>query len=386
MIRTTLEITRLYLHMLLSERSMFIFTLALPLLFTFVLGLVTDQGDAAAALPRLQVVNEDHEALAQGFIKHLQTHAQLEISAATGVATLAEMEAGKVAAVLVIPGDFSQVLAQGKTPTLALRTGSGQLEQLPLLEQALQSGAAQFMGALRAAQFVDGVTGAATQQLTDVEQTLPVPVTLTQFTPTPSAVKPGGLNQSSPGMLVMFALFFILGGSTVLIEEREAGTLRRLLTAPIAKASLLAGKGLGIFVAGILQMSVLIGAGTLLFGVNWGHAPLALVLMVASFALATTCLSILVAALARTTTQAGALCTILVYGMSALGGAWWPLTITPRWMQQLAQLFPTYWGMAGFQDIILRNLGTTAVAVEVGVLCGFAALFLTVGVWRFRYE
>ena len=79
--------------------------------------------------------------------------------------------------------------------------------------------------------------------------------------------------------------------SPVWKQRKEAGTLRRLMTAPIPKASLLLGKLLGILLAGLLQMSVLILAGALLFGVKWGHAPLALGLLILSFGLAITSLS-----------------------------------------------------------------------------------------------
>ncbi|MCA9930762.1 MAG: ABC transporter permease, partial [Anaerolineales bacterium] len=62
------------------------------------------------------------------------------------------------------------------------------------------------------------------------------------------------------------------------------------------------------------------------------------------------------------------------------------LEIVPDWMQIVGKLSPITWAMTGFQDIITRGWGITAVLPEVGVLLGFTAVFLAIGVYRFRYE
>jgi ABC-2 type transport system permease protein len=197
---------------------------------------------------------------------------------------------------------------------------------------------------------------------------------------------PLGINQSSPGMMVMFAMFTMLGGAITLIQERQEGTLRRLLVMPISKLSVLTGKLSGVFVTGLLQIIILIVAGALLFSVPWGRSPMALLLLILAFAFAITSLGMMMAALTRTMAQANSLNTVIVLVMASLGGAWWPLEIVPQWMQTLGRFFPTSWAMTGFHDIITRGLGVTAVLPEVAVLIVFGIIFLTIGTWRFRYE
>ena len=209
-----------------------------------------------------------------------------------------------------------------------------------------------------------------------------VPVTRLSQT----AAIPDGFEQSSPGMLVTFSLVFLLNGTLVLIVERQQGTLRRLLVMPMRKAAIMFGKLGGIYVAGLLQAAILIVAGAFLFGVPWGQAPVALLVMVLSFAFSITSLGMLIAGVARTYAQANALANILMYTVAALGGAWWPIEIVPGWMQQIARLTPTYWAMQGFQDIIVRGLGLAAVLPDAGVLLLFGVLYLSIGLWRFRYE
>lgn len=187
-------------------------------------------------------------------------------------------------------------------------------------------------------------------------------------------------------MMAMFATFGMIGGAAVIIQERQAGTLRRLLVMPIRQGSIILGKLLGILITGLVQMSILILFGALVFDVAWGNSLAALGVMVLAFALAITSLGMMFAALSRTLAQANALSTVIVLSISALGGAWWPLDIVPDWMQLIGRLSPISWAMTGFHDIITRSQGVIDVLPEAAVLLGFAGLFLTVGIWRFRFE
>jgi ABC-2 type transport system permease protein len=94
----------------------------------------------------------------------------------------------------------------------------------------------------------------------------------------------------------------------------------------------------------------------------------------------------LLAALARTYAQIDALSMLIIMPLAALGGAMWPIEITPPFMQSIALFLPTGWAMRGFHDIITRGLGLQEVLLEAGVLVAFGVVFLAIGVWRFRYE
>ncbi len=72
--------------------------------------------------------------------------------------------------------------------------------------------------------------------------------------------------------------------------------------------------------------------------------------------------------------------------LAALGGAWWPLEITPAGYQAAVQILPTTWAMRGFTDVIVRGQGVAEIGLEAAVLCTFAVVFFVVGVARFRYE
>jgi ABC-2 type transport system permease protein len=148
----------------------------------------------------------------------------------------------------------------------------------------------------------------------------------------------------------------------------------------------LAGKILGQLAMGILQMALLIGFGAVVFNVDWGRSFAALGVVALGFALAAVALGIALGTFARTRQQASGLTILFSMLMGALGGAWWPLEITPPSYQTAVKVLPSTWAMLGFQDVIVRGQGLEGVLLEGGVLLGFAVVFFAVGVWRFRYE
>ena len=178
----------------------------------------------------------------------------------------------------------------------------------------------------------------------------------------------------------------LLGGAEVFVNERLNGTLRRLLTTPTTKGIIITGKIAGRLILGIIQMVLLVGFGAVALGVNWGKSPAALAIMLLSFGLAGTALGVMLGAFARTRRQASGLTTLFSMLMAALGGAWWPLEVTPPAYQAAVKVIPTSWAMTGFTDVILRGQGVSGILLEAGVLLGFAALFFTVGVWKLKFE
>jgi len=411
MFTKTLHIALHYLSTTYRSRTVLIFAILMPLIFTFVLGSVIGGPAPNGESPRWQiaVVNADAGALGETLIARLAAHPALDVQEQSETQALAAVKAEEMTAAVLIPADYSAALLAGAAPVVDYIAGS-EVRSAQSVQMAVQAALSEMDGLTQAAAIATATAaqlGLFDQPGQDRQAYFQEALALaqTQWAATPpltvhsAAVTrmqaaddvPGGFAQSSPGMLVTFALVGILNGAIVLILERQQGTLRRLLVLPLRKSAILGGKLAAIFIAGLLQAGVLILFGHFVFGVNWGaslrlQAPLALLVLLIGFVFAVTSLGMLIAGLARTYAQANALANILMYSVAALGGAWWPIEITPAWMQRLAQITPTYWAMQGFHDIITRGLGLQAILGETAVLCGFGLLLLSIGVWRFRYE
>ena len=409
MVAKVWAIARLHLQITFNDRAAFIFGFVLPLIFTFIIGQAISgfSEDGPPSWP-LAVVNEDGGVLSERIVRQLDEDETLRVTTDVNQeGALASLADNDVVAVLVIPAGFADAVAVGDTVALDFHSNPEALQTTQLVQEAVNLAISQAAGVLTSAQmavgmadnlglFEDDVDGSqAEKYVVTVEeqseiawQAPPILVDeqqVSRLTATTNSI-PAGLSQSSPGLMVVFAMFFVLGGTAVLVQEREEGTLRRLVVMPLSKGAIIFGKLLGVYISGVIQIAILVLAGQFLFGVNWGQSPLALTLMVLSFAFAITSLGMLIAAMVRTLAQANSLPTIIILPMSALGGAMWPIEITPTWMQQLGHLFPTAWAMDGFHDIITRGLGLTAVLPEVFILVGYGILFLVIGIWRFRYE
>ena len=409
MFKNAIDITKLYLKTTYSERGVLISQLLMPLIFTFLIGQAIggfgpDGRSSTTVTWTLAVANEDAGQLGAALVENLAADPTLEILEVTAVSLSTNVEAEEAEAGLHIPADFSQRLQAGSSLDIDFYSDPANVQQVQPVEQAVLGAVGKLSGSISSAiisRDVAGELGLFEQGVAEAAYfETAVAAAQTEWENPPVAVQvnedeiivnsddliPQGINQSSPGMMAMFATFGMIGGAALLIQERQSGTLRRLLVMPISKSSIIVGKMLGILLTGLLQIVLLILVAAFFFNVPWGNSPLALALVVLAFALAITSLSMMMAALTKTLAQANALGTVIVLSISALGGAWWPLDIVPGWMQTVGLFSPISWAMEGFQDIITRGQGVTAVLPEVGVLLIFAALFLFVGIWRFRYE
>jgi ABC-2 type transport system permease protein len=186
---------------------------------------------------------------------------------------------------------------------------------------------------------------------------------------------------SSAGQLITWVFIPLLGLSGLFAFERQQGTLRRLLTTPTSKATFLLGAISGQVLAAIAQMTLLVTFGSFVLNLNWGREPLALAVLMVSFALAASALGTTLGTFVKTEGQASGLSV-----MALMGGCWYPLELFPETVQNIVKVLPTTWAMQGMLDLVLRGGGLINILPEAGVLLGFAGVFFVVGVMRFRFE
>ncbi|MBM4060094.1 MAG: hypothetical protein FJ265_03210 [Planctomycetes bacterium] len=216
-----------------------------------------------------------------------------------------------------------------------------------------------------------------------------VPMTTTDVTP---PARPKQLSyqvaQSVAGMAVMMLMFGLMACSTTLLQERDQGTLRRLLVARMPRGAIVLGKFLFCFVVGLLQMAVLFGYGELVFGVGCFRDPLTLLMLTLAWAACATSFGMLIAVAAKTGKQAEGLSTLLILLMAALGGCWFPIQIAqlPWYGELVTQSTLTWWAMTGFQGMFWQQLSWThpTLLLCLAVQWGFALLGGGAALWLFR--
>lgn len=188
-----------------------------------------------------------------------------------------------------------------------------------------------------------------------------------------------------PGYAILFALFGIQAAAATILDEKENGTFRRLLIAPIQKYALLGGKLLAQFVMTFAQLAVLFAIGYFAFHLTIGSWP-AVILLLIGTSFATTGLGILLVAIVKTRRQLSPIVTLVSLVMSAIGGAWWPLSIEPQWMQQFAKLGITAWAMEGLNGIMIYGKAFSDVLPDLLGLLGYGLICFLIGMWLFKFQ
>jgi len=197
---------------------------------------------------------------------------------------------------------------------------------------------------------------------------------------------PDSAQQNVPGYTI-FGVFFIMQPLALSIyEEKSSGTFRRLQAAPLSRAALLLGKLVPFFIINLIQMATMFAVGVLVFHISLGNDPWALLLVAAATALAANGMGLMITALAKTREQMGGLASLLSVTLAAVGGMMVPTFIMPDAMQLISKITPHAWALKGFQDVIVRGMGTAEVLPNVGVLLIFAAVFFAIAMWRFRFD
>ncbi|MEL6106234.1 MAG: ABC transporter permease [Planctomycetota bacterium] len=167
--------------------------------------------------------------------------------------------------------------------------------------------------------------------------------------------------QSVSGISVMMLLFGLVGAGSVLLREREEGTLSRLMSLPIRRESIVAGKFLYVAVVGVIQMTVLMVYGEFFFRVGLFQSPITMIVIVLTWIAVGSAFAMLLATACRSSKQADGLSSILILVMSALGGCWFPVQLMnfPDWLDTLTKTMPTYWAMSCFQGMLWNKLTIT---------------------------
>jgi linearmycin/streptolysin S transport system permease protein len=174
-----------------------------------------------------------------------------------------------------------------------------------------------------------------------------------------------------------------VAGAAGLIEARRLGVTRRLLATPTTVTTILFGETLGRFAIALVQGMIIFLVGWLLFGVDWGDPPAALLLTV-TFALVATGVGMLLGSVLRNAEQATSIGPPVGIALGMLGGCMWPLAIVPAPMRAFGHLFPQAWAMDGFIALIARDASLAGIARELAVLAAFAAVLLALATWRLR--
>lgn len=186
------------------------------------------------------------------------------------------------------------------------------------------------------------------------------------------------------GWAMQFLLFALSAAASALFYERDHGIFHRILAGPVSRAQILWSKFIYGILIGMLQLTTLFLAGRLLYGIDVEHHLGFLLLVCAFAAAACTSFGMLLASVSRSPEAASGLATFLILIMCAVGGAWFPVTLMPEFIQQISKFTLVYWAMEGFSQVLWANATLLELLPTLGILGGMTAVVMTIAVWQFN--
>ena len=413
----TLSVAGKEIRLILNDRGTLAILLLLPILLSSLFAGLNSMAASDEENPNIlldvNLVNDDTGGFGGEVAKSILSIDELNVET---LDTVAEAEQGviegQVSAAIIIPSDFSAKI-DAYTPTAievivdpaepegaSIVTGiMNQVVAEVTIWGEVQYGIRTIMGES------DLLANANPQELRGVEaQNLGVIMTqLNELRRNPAiavisenleGVKVEGgiglfLTYLFPAFTVMFIFFIVGTSSSSLLQEREAGTLRRLLAAPIPRWTVIAGKMLAYGLLVCMQVVILFTIGYILFDITLGQSPLALVTITILVAFVAVSLGMLVAAFARTAKQAENVGMILAFVFAGIGGAfplWPPIFRAEGFVGILSKFTPHAHALEGYYSVMAENATFAQILPQLGFLLLMGVAFFLVAVWRFRFE
>ena len=186
------------------------------------------------------------------------------------------------------------------------------------------------------------------------------------------------------GQMIFFAFF--TGGNSMMsiLQEHEEGTLARLFTTPTDRTKILMGKFVAVFITVLLQGVVLMIAGRLAFGVQWGK-PISIALALTAQVFAAVGLGVLLISFVKSTKQGG---PVLGGGLTALGMLGGLFTANmpnalPEAMNMIANFTPQGWVLKGWR-MALDGSAAGDLLVPFIVTVAMGIVMFAVGAMMFK--
>ena len=189
------------------------------------------------------------------------------------------------------------------------------------------------------------------------------------------------------GQMIFFAFF--TGGNSMMsiLQEHEEGTLARLFTTPTDRTRILMGKFVAVFITVLLQGVVLMIAGRLAFGVQWGK-PISIALALTAQVFAAVGLGVLLISFVKSTKQGG---PVLGGGLTALGMLGGLFTANmpnalPEAMNMIANFTPQGWVLKGWRMALDGSAaGDLLIPFIVTVVMGIVMFVVGAMMFKRRY-
>ena len=364
------QVLKNYLRQLLASKGTLVVALIMPVVLFAVSLAAFGTGDGMYSW-NVALVDQDHTALSQNLSEVLSQDAN-RVKALEEEEINEELKSGRMDLAVLVPAGFEQKVLSGEEPSLTLRSLKGQ-EVVGTVSVALNL----YVADLLRIRDIQGLTDG--QSLADSYRNLMQEGMQYREVPVSEHSGSAGMRQGS-GFLFYVLSISMLQVASLILKEKQLGTLSRIRQAPVERLEYI----FSVFLAGVLILLVnllsLHALITYAFGV---YTTLSMYLLWFYYGLVWLFIGIFMALIVNSSAVHGSLIPILTVITSMLGGSYWPIWLMPEFMQKIARITPQYWANDAM-EILQQGQSLLGIPQHLLALTGFAALFLSLGVFALR--
>lgn len=418
------------LKLLLRDKAGFGFTFIFPIVYCIFFGTIFSQSnDDTPSSVRILVADEDQTDASRAFVTRFANTEQIVVEEVVFEKGRELVRQGKRAAVIRLPEGFGAALDdmfRGQPAELELAVDparnaeAGMLQGL-LLQAAFEGVQGMFTdpdamerrvdrwlaelqedesvdpvrrGALRF--FLPALAGFARQMSNAAEAETPeggdsaglptfeplvitsVPVVREQ------KQKQNAYKISFPQGIIWGVMACAAGFGISLVQERTAGTLIRLRTAPMSWWQIVGGKTLACFVTILALMAMLFAIGAIGFDV-YPQSVIKLIIAVLCIACCFSGIMLTLSVLGKTEQAAGGISWGILVVMAMVGGGMIPLMVMPDWMKTAGSISPVKWALLAMEGAIWRDFTLAEMLPICLILVAIGAGSAIIGIRLFRW-
>jgi len=294
--------------------------------------------------------------------RYLERPAQLDEALARGLALMA----------VVIPQDFGRALRTGAQTPVQVLFDATDSNTTTIAEGYIKAVATDFGMALQA-----GRLRRAGLRMADI----PVePRIRVWFNPEMKS-----RNFIIPGLtgVIMMSICALLTAMTI-SREKETGTLEQLISTPVTRGEMILGKLLPYLGVGLVDLTLVVGAGVLVFGVPFRGSYLNLFFTSLLFLAGTLAWGLFLSAVAKTQLQASQMAMLSAYLPSfLLSGFIYPIENMPVVLRAITHVVPARYFVEILKGLFLRGVGLDCLWPQVLALLVYTAVVFTLAVRKF---
>lgn len=374
------EIARKDLQLFFADKRGMLLTFAVPIalitLFAFAFG-GAGQSDGPSPT-KLVIVDLDKTNESKALITTLDSLDEFQVQTTSADSAEEMVKKGNRAAVLFLAKGLEDSILNNGQPSFELKFDAGEGPQVAILGGALYGRLNEILASRKSetpsAQSSvppDSATSAILAMVAANNSKNGVAIKETPLVR--EKENAAGLVHAVAGTAIMMLLFSVTAMGTAMLDEKQEGTLKKLLLSPIKPSSILFGKMISVNIISMMQLVVMFVYGWIVFGLDIMHHIPSLMIMIVSTAFACSAFGVFLVSFAKSKAQVSGMSTLIILTMSAIGGSMIPSFIMPTFMQKLSVFSVNYWGIQGFYDVFWRDLAfsdpifLTRVAVLIGI-------------------